>query len=55
MLYVARLGYRSGLRRTESRALHQRTDFPARSDAQHYRQVVAGIDTFTFVTEAVAN
>ncbi|MFT4439306.1 FAD-binding protein [Caballeronia sp. 15715] len=55
MLYVARLGYRSGLRRTESRALHQRIDFPARSDAQHYRQVVAGVDTFTFATEAVAN
>ncbi len=55
MLYVARLGYRSGLRRTESRALHQRIDFPARSDAQQYRQVVAGVDTFTFATDAVAN
>jgi succinate dehydrogenase/fumarate reductase flavoprotein subunit len=55
MLYVARLAYESALRRTESRALHQRTDFPARSSGQRHRLVVTGIDTLAFSTEAVAD
>jgi succinate dehydrogenase/fumarate reductase flavoprotein subunit len=54
MLYVARLAYRSALRRTESRALHQRSDCPERSDAMRYRLVIGGIDTFAFSTDAVA-
>lgn len=55
MLYVARLAYESALRRTESRALHQRTDFPARSSGQRHRLVVSGVDTLAFTTEAVTD
>lgn len=55
MLYVARLAYQSALRRTESRALHQRSDFPVRSDALRHRLVVSGLDALAFTTEAVAD
>jgi succinate dehydrogenase/fumarate reductase flavoprotein subunit len=55
MLYVARLAYRSALRRTESRALHQRTDFPERLEAMRHRLVVSGMDGLTFATETVVN
>jgi succinate dehydrogenase/fumarate reductase flavoprotein subunit len=54
MLYVARLAYRSALRRTESRALHRRSDCPECSEAMRYRLVIGGVDTFTFSTDAVA-
>ncbi|SAL42666.1 L-aspartate oxidase [Caballeronia sordidicola] len=54
MLYVARLAYRSALHRRESRALHQRGDYPERSDAMRHRLVVAGIDSFEFSTDPVA-
>ena len=54
MLYVARLAYQSALRRTESRALHWRSDCPERSEAMRYRLIVGGVDTFSFSADAVA-
>jgi succinate dehydrogenase/fumarate reductase flavoprotein subunit len=54
MLYVARLAYRSALQRKESRALHQRSDHPGRSDAMRHRLVVGGLDSFEFSADAVA-
>jgi succinate dehydrogenase/fumarate reductase flavoprotein subunit len=54
MLYVARLAYRSALQRKESRALHQRSDHPERSDAMRHRLVVGGLDSFEFSADPVA-
>ena len=54
MLYVARLAYTGALRRRESRALHQRTDYPQSKGRHAYRQVIAGTDTLTVTTGPVA-
>jgi succinate dehydrogenase/fumarate reductase flavoprotein subunit len=54
MLYVARLAYTSALQRRESRALHQRTDYPERSGHLTHRQIIAGTDTLTVTAEEAA-
>ncbi len=44
MIATGRWAYRAALRRTESRGMHQRTDFPDLDPALRRRILVSGVD-----------